>query len=168
MNLREWVASKVDYGRELVDSGLEGASKGRMAYLNGAPLTPFLGDLNRQALKLATLGAYRGWLAPQTSRANMDRPTFTLHVLEQIFVGAIRSSAFSQPPRSPTSYLQPVTLNDLLPAKSREFGLCKHCFHISFLPQNCRACDQRSAPEWASRWISNRWKLANARIPTQM
>jgi hypothetical protein len=62
MNLREWVASEVDYGRELVDSGLEGASNGRKAFLDGAPLSPYLSDLNREALKLATLGACLGLL----------------------------------------------------------------------------------------------------------
>jgi hypothetical protein len=60
MSLRHWIASEVDYGRELVDSGLEGASKGRTEFLHGAPLSPYLSGVNREALKLATLGGCIG------------------------------------------------------------------------------------------------------------
>ena len=63
MNVLEWVASEVDYGRELVDSGLEGASNGGKQFLHGAPLTPYLSDLNRKALKLATFGVCLGVVA---------------------------------------------------------------------------------------------------------
>ena len=63
MNVREWVASEVDYGRELVDSGLAGASNGGKQFLHGAPLAPYLGDLIRIALKLATFGVCLGLLA---------------------------------------------------------------------------------------------------------
>jgi hypothetical protein len=60
MNLRERLASIVGYGRELAGSGLQGASKGRAAFLNGGPISPFLADANRNALKVATLGACIG------------------------------------------------------------------------------------------------------------
>ena len=73
MKLREWIASEVDYGRELVDSGLEGASNGRKAFLNGAPLSPYLNGVNRDALKLATLagclGLLGGYLGGRHKRA---------------------------------------------------------------------------------------------------
>ena len=60
MNLHERIASIVGYGRELVGSGLQGASRGRTAFLNGGPISPFLADVNKKALKLATLGACIG------------------------------------------------------------------------------------------------------------
>jgi hypothetical protein len=62
MTLREWVASEVDYGRELVDSGIEGATNSRRTFLHGAPLSPYLSDVNRDALKLATFGVCIGLL----------------------------------------------------------------------------------------------------------
>ena len=68
MNLCVWVASIVDYGRELAGSALQGASKGRTAFLNGGPISPFLGDLNKKALKLATLGACVGVLGGYLGR----------------------------------------------------------------------------------------------------
>jgi hypothetical protein len=68
MNLREWVASIVGYGQELVGSGLQGASKGRTAFLNGGPISPFLADVNKKALKLATLGACIGVLGGYLGR----------------------------------------------------------------------------------------------------
>jgi len=68
MNLRERVASIVGYGRELAGSGLRGASKGRTAFLNGGPISPFLADVNKQALKLATLGACIGMLGGYLGR----------------------------------------------------------------------------------------------------
>ena len=68
MNLRERVASIVGYGRELAGSGLQGASKGRAAFLNGGPISPFLADVNKNALKLATLGACIGVLGGYLGR----------------------------------------------------------------------------------------------------
>ena len=68
MNLHERVASIVGYGRELVASGLQGASKGRTTFLHGGPISPFLADLNKKALKLATLGACIGVLGGYLGR----------------------------------------------------------------------------------------------------
>ena len=68
MKLRERVASIVGYGRELFGSGLQGASKGRTAFLNGGPISPFLADVNKKALKLATLGACVGVLGGYLGR----------------------------------------------------------------------------------------------------
>jgi hypothetical protein len=68
MNLCAWVASIVDYGRELVGSAVQGAGKGRTAFLHGGPISPFLGDLNKKALKLATLGACVGALGGYLGR----------------------------------------------------------------------------------------------------
>lgn len=61
MNIREWVTTELDYGRELLDSGLEGATDSRNQYLQGAPLDA--GELNRKALKLATVGICLGIMA---------------------------------------------------------------------------------------------------------
>jgi hypothetical protein len=68
MNLHERIASIVGYGRELVGSGLQGASQGRTAFLNGGPISPFLADVNKKALKLAALGACIGVLGGYLGR----------------------------------------------------------------------------------------------------
>jgi len=62
MALGEWVKSNVDYGRRLVDSGLEGARSGQEEFLNGEPLTPFLGKTVRGALRPAAVGMGVGLL----------------------------------------------------------------------------------------------------------
>ena len=70
MNLRGRIASIVGYGRELAGSGLQGAGQGRAAFLNGGPISPFLADVNKQALKLATLGACIGVAGGYLGRKN--------------------------------------------------------------------------------------------------
>ncbi len=63
MDLRRWSTSSADYGRRLLDSGIEGARSGQEAFLRGKPLTPFLGESVRSALKPAALGACIGLLS---------------------------------------------------------------------------------------------------------
>ncbi len=60
MDVREWSQSEVEYGRKVLDSGLEGARSAREAFLDGRPLTPFLSESFRKALKPAALGALLG------------------------------------------------------------------------------------------------------------
>jgi hypothetical protein len=62
MDLGGWVKSNVNYGRRLVDSGIEGARTGQEEFLDGKPLTPFLGESARGALAPAALGACVGVL----------------------------------------------------------------------------------------------------------
>lgn len=62
MLLSEWSKSEVDYGRRVLNSGLEGVRSGREAFLNGRPLTPFFRESFRNALKPAALGACVGLL----------------------------------------------------------------------------------------------------------
>jgi hypothetical protein len=62
MDLRKWSKSEVEYGREILDSGLEGVRSGREAFLDGRPLTPFLNESVRKALTPAALGACVGAL----------------------------------------------------------------------------------------------------------
>jgi|SRR5271165_3435154 len=62
MNLCKWSTSNADYGRRLFDSGLEGARSGQEEFLNGKPLTPFLNESVRSALRPAALGACIGVL----------------------------------------------------------------------------------------------------------
>jgi len=62
MDLYKWSKSSADYGRKLLDSGIEGARSGEEAFLDGEPLTPFLSDSVRSALKPAALGACIGVL----------------------------------------------------------------------------------------------------------
>jgi hypothetical protein len=62
MDLRKWSKSNADYGRRLLDSGIEGARSGQEAFLNGESLAPFLSESVRSALKPAALGACIGVL----------------------------------------------------------------------------------------------------------
>jgi hypothetical protein len=62
MDVQEWSKSNVDYGRKVLNSGLEGARSGREAFLNGRSLTPFLSESVRNALKPAFIGACVGVL----------------------------------------------------------------------------------------------------------
>ena len=60
MTVGEWSKSSVEYGRKLVDSGLEGAQEGEEAFLHGEPLAPFLGQAAQKALAPAAVGACLG------------------------------------------------------------------------------------------------------------
>lgn len=60
MNLRRWIGSNATYARKLANSGWEGASQGREEFLDGEPLTPFLTDSVKQALKPAAAGVCLG------------------------------------------------------------------------------------------------------------
>jgi len=62
MDLRKWSRTSADYGRRLVDSGIEGARSGQETFLNGKRLTPFLSESVRSALVPAALGACIGVL----------------------------------------------------------------------------------------------------------
>jgi hypothetical protein len=62
MDVRKWSKSNADYGRKLLDSGIEGARSGREAFLHGESLNPFLSESARNALKPAVLGACLGVL----------------------------------------------------------------------------------------------------------
>jgi hypothetical protein len=62
MDLRRWTESELEYGRRVVGSGLEGARSGRETFLKGRPLTPFLNESSREALKPAALGVCLGML----------------------------------------------------------------------------------------------------------
>ena len=62
MGLRTWSRSEVEYGRKVLNSGLEGARSGREAFLSGRPLTPFLSESVRNAWKPAAIGAGIGVL----------------------------------------------------------------------------------------------------------
>ncbi len=62
MGLRTWSRSEVEYGRKVLNSGLEGVRSGREAFLSGRPLTPFLSKSVRKAWKPAAIGAGIGVL----------------------------------------------------------------------------------------------------------
>ncbi len=63
MGLRTWSKANLEFGRKVLDSGLEGAHSGREAFLHGRPLTPFLHESISSAWKPAVLGACVGALA---------------------------------------------------------------------------------------------------------
>lgn len=58
-----WSRSELEYGRKILNSGLQGARSGRDAFLSGRSLTPFLSDAARNALKPAVVGACVGILS---------------------------------------------------------------------------------------------------------
>ncbi len=62
MALRKWSKSNLDYGRKVLNSGLDGARSGREAFLQGSPLAPFLNESVRHAWEPAALGACIGVL----------------------------------------------------------------------------------------------------------
>ncbi|MGC2182106.1 MAG: hypothetical protein WA637_02365 [Terriglobales bacterium] len=62
MELRNWSKSEFEYGRRVLSSALEGARRGGGAFLQGRPLTPFLSEGVRDALKPAAVGACIGVL----------------------------------------------------------------------------------------------------------
>ncbi len=62
MTLREWSKYELEYGRKLMDSGLDGARTGGHEFLEGKPLTPVLCDSARSALGFAAAGACIGLL----------------------------------------------------------------------------------------------------------
>ena len=68
MSLRDWSRSHADYGRRLLDSGLDGARSGREAFLHGEPLAPFLRESIRSALTPAFIGACLGALSSYPDR----------------------------------------------------------------------------------------------------
>jgi hypothetical protein len=62
MNISEWTKSNADYGRKLLDSGLEGARSAEEEFFNRESITPFLYQSARHAITAAALGASIGLL----------------------------------------------------------------------------------------------------------
>lgn len=62
MHLSEWSKSEIEYGRRVLNSGLDGVRSGREAFLNGRPVTPYFREWCLKALKPAALGAGVGVL----------------------------------------------------------------------------------------------------------
>ena len=60
MGLRSWSMTNLEYGRKVLNSGLEGARSGREAFLNGRSLTPFLSESVCTAWKPTVIGACIG------------------------------------------------------------------------------------------------------------
>ena len=56
MHVAEWSKSEVEYGRRVLNSGLEGGRSGQEAFLHGRPVSPFFRDSFRKAIKPAVLG----------------------------------------------------------------------------------------------------------------
>jgi hypothetical protein len=76
------VKSNVEYGRRLVDSGLEGARNGQDEFLDGKPLAPFLGESVKSALIPAAVGAFIGVLAAYSiTRKKSTRAALTYGLL---------------------------------------------------------------------------------------
>jgi len=63
MGLRKWSETNLEYGRKVVNSGLEGARSGREAFLQGKSLCPFLSESVHHTWKPAVLGVCVGVLS---------------------------------------------------------------------------------------------------------
>ena len=75
MDVAEWSKSEVEYGRRVLNSGLEGVRSGQEAFLHGRPVTPFLRESFRKALVPAAVGACVGMLTgcPKNGRRSVAR-----------------------------------------------------------------------------------------------
>lgn len=78
MNFLQWSQSEVEYGRKVLNSGLAGARSGQKAFLNGKPLTPFLGRAVRSASTPAAVGVLVGVLGSFAGRNPHKCPKRTL------------------------------------------------------------------------------------------
>ena len=63
MGSSSWSRSEFEYGRRVLNSGLDGARSGREAFLKGGSLSPFLTEAARSAVKPAGVGACVGILS---------------------------------------------------------------------------------------------------------
>jgi hypothetical protein len=90
MKVREWSAFELDYGRRLLQSGMEGARTAEHAYLQGKSLSPLLGDYVKHALAPATIGACLGILGayPEDGQRSRSR-LFACGILGGAIGGAI-------------------------------------------------------------------------------
>jgi threonine/homoserine/homoserine lactone efflux protein len=70
MKVSEWSKSNIDYGRKLLDSGLEGARSGEGEFLQGERLAPFIEESARHALEPATIGVFLGVLSSYTGNGH--------------------------------------------------------------------------------------------------
>lgn len=75
MHVAEWSKSEVEYGRRVLNSGLEGGRSGQEAFLHGRSVSPFVRESFRKALKPAVLGALVGVLTgcPKTGHRSATR-----------------------------------------------------------------------------------------------
>jgi hypothetical protein len=73
MGLRTWSRSELEYGRKVLESGMEGARSGRTEFLRATTSPSSISGSFRNALKPAALGACIGVLSscPGSRRASM-------------------------------------------------------------------------------------------------
>ena len=81
MGLSRWSVSNLEYGRKVLNSGLEGARSGREAFLNGRSLTPFLSESVRNSWKPAVVGACIGVLSSFPENRNRSINKMLVHGL---------------------------------------------------------------------------------------
>jgi hypothetical protein len=98
MHVAEWSKAEVEYGRKVLNSGLEGVRSGQDAFLHGRPVTPFLRESFRKALVPAAVGACVGMLTacPKDGRRSVIRVVSSglLGGLIGLTVGVVWESRF--------------------------------------------------------------------------
>ena len=62
-DVTEWSKSEIDYGKKLLNSGLEGARSGQEEFLQGTPINAFLDECLRHAWLPTVVGGCIGLLA---------------------------------------------------------------------------------------------------------
>ena len=90
MNVGDWSKASVDYGRKLMDSGLQGAETGEQAFLHGERLAPFLADSARNAIPSAIFGLCLGIVGSRPwNERRSPRKTFAFALLGGFFGFAV-------------------------------------------------------------------------------
>jgi len=85
MAISDWSRSELEYGRKVLNSGLEGARSGQGEFLNGESLAPFIRKAALSALKPAAVGACMGILGGY----RRDRHNSIGRILGYGFVGSL-------------------------------------------------------------------------------
>jgi len=75
MGLRKWSKSNFEFGRRVMNSGLEGARSSREAFLQGKSVVPFLSESVHNTWKPAVVGVCVGVLSsyPGTRNKSINR-----------------------------------------------------------------------------------------------
>jgi hypothetical protein len=76
MSVSEWSKSTVEYGRKLLDSGLDGARSGEESFLHGERVRPFLSKSAEKALMPAAIGACLFLLGSNTCSSKSAAKSF--------------------------------------------------------------------------------------------
>jgi len=81
MNFSQWTKSSTDYGRKLLNSGLEGARSGEEEFLSGNPISPLLNESARHSVTAAALGGKHRIARRPVYESQVRKPGYCLRGL---------------------------------------------------------------------------------------